>query len=307
MTHSPAVARAGSVRRMDSVAGKVVFITGGARGIGAETARLLVARGARVALVDIDEEPLRELAAQLGDNATAIVGDVVDFEAMERAAAEAVDTFGRIDVCLANAGIASYGTLATIDPAMFRRVTDVNLNGVFHTVRATLDEVTARRGYVLMVSSLAAYAHAPGLAPYNAAKAGVEQLANAFRLEIGHRGVAVGSAHMSWIDTPLVQESRVDMAFDGDPMSQLPGPLGVTTSVRECAEAFVAAIEHRSTRVNVPGWVGALRWLRPALSSPPVSLVLQRDAARRVPLMEAHLKRLGRFASERTSRLSAGR
>lgn len=307
MAHRPAVARAGSVPRMDSLAGKVVFITGGARGIGAETARLLVARGARVALVDIDERPLNELAAELGGNATAIVGDVVDFAAMERAAAATVDAFGRIDVCLANAGIASYGTVATIDPAMFRHVVDVNLNGVFHTVRATLEQVAVRRGYVLIVSSLAAYAPAPGLAAYNATKAGVEHLANALRLEVAHRGVAVGSAHMSWIDTALVRESRADLAFDGDPISQLPGPLGATGTVRECAEAFVAGIEGRDRRVNVPGWVGAMRWLKPALSSRPVSIVMEREAARRVPQMEAHVEKLGRFASERTSGLSARR
>lgn len=289
---------------MHSVAGKVVFITGAARGIGAETARLLVARGARVALVDIDEEPLHELAAELGDGAVAIVADVVEFEAMERAAAAAVEALGRIDVCLANAGIASYGTVATVDPQMFRRVIDVNLNGVFHTVRATLEQVVAQRGYVLMVSSLAAYAAAPGMAPYNASKAGVEHLANAFRLEVRHRGVAVGSAHMSWIDTPLVRESRSDLAFDGDPIRRLPGPLGATSTVRECAEAFVDGIERRSTRVNVPGWVGAMRWLKPALTVPPISTVMAREAARQVPQMEAHIKKLGRFASERTSGLS---
>ena len=73
--------------------------------------------------------------------------------------------------------------------------------GVFHTVRAALPSVIERRGYVLIVSSLAAYAAAPGMAPYDASKAAVEHFANALRLEVAHRGVDVGSAHMSWIDT----------------------------------------------------------------------------------------------------------
>ena len=82
--------------------------------------------------------------------------------------------------------------------------------GVFHTVRAALPSVIERRGYVLIVSSLAAYAAAPGLAPYNASKAGVEHFANALRLEVAHHGVDVGSAHMSWIDTPMVREGKDD-------------------------------------------------------------------------------------------------
>jgi NAD(P)-dependent dehydrogenase (short-subunit alcohol dehydrogenase family) len=87
-------------------------------------------------------------------------------------------------------------------------VLDINVLGVFHTVRARLPAVIDRRGYVLIVSSPAAYAAAPGLAPYNASKAGIEMLANALRLEVAHRGVSVRSSHMSWINTALVRDTR---------------------------------------------------------------------------------------------------
>jgi NAD(P)-dependent dehydrogenase (short-subunit alcohol dehydrogenase family) len=169
--------------------GKVVLITGGARGVGAATAALLVTRGAKVVLVDLDAEPLRELVARLGpEQATSILGDVTELRDMQAAVAHGVERFGGIDVVVANAGIASYGSVGVVDPAVFRRVIDINITGVFHTVRAALPQIEQRKGYVLVVSSEAAYAPAPGLASYNASKAGAEHFANALRLELGYKG-----------------------------------------------------------------------------------------------------------------------
>jgi NAD(P)-dependent dehydrogenase (short-subunit alcohol dehydrogenase family) len=283
------------------IADQVVLITGGARGVGAATARQLVSRGAKVVLVDLDPEPLGELVAQLGPNATSVTGDVTRLSDMEHAVNHAVDSFGGIDVVVANAGIASYGSIGTVDPAMFRRVIDINITGVFHTIRAALPEIERRRGYILVVSSLAAYAPAPGLAAYNASKAGVEHLANAVRLEVGYKGVAVGSAHMSWIDTPMVQDAKSDLTAFGQMLKSLPGPLGGTTSVESCAAAFVKGIDRRAYRVNVPGWVEAIRWLKPIVTSRLAARQAARDAQRLLPLMDEEVQRLGRSASARVS------
>jgi NAD(P)-dependent dehydrogenase (short-subunit alcohol dehydrogenase family) len=288
--------------RVSTAQGKVALITGAARGVGAATAAQLVARGAKVVLVDLDAEPLRELAERLGeDNATWLVGDVSELADMQAAVARGVERFGGIDVVVANAGIASYGSVAAVDPATFRRVIDINVNGVFHTVRAALPELERHRGYILIVSSAAAYAPAPGLAAYNASKAGVEHFANALRLELGYKGVAVGSAHMSWIDTPMVQDAKHDLTAFGEMLASLPGPLGATTSVHACAEALARGIETRARRVNVPGWVGVLRWLKPVLSSRVAERQTGRDAKRIVPLMDEEVVRLGRSASARVS------
>jgi NAD(P)-dependent dehydrogenase (short-subunit alcohol dehydrogenase family) len=288
--------------RVSSVSGKVVLITGGARGIGAATATLLVARGAKVVLVDLDAEPLRELVCSLGEeDATSILGDVTELGEMQAAVAHGVERFGGIDVVVANAGIATYGSVATVDPLMFRRLIDINITGVFHTVRAALSEIVRRRGYILVVSSEAAYVAAPGLASYNASKAGVEHFANALRLELGYQGVAVGSAHMSWIDTPMVQDAKQDLVAFREMLDTLPGPLGATTSVEGCAAAFVRGIERRASRVNVPGWVGVLRWLKPVLSSRLAELQARRESKRTVPLMDEEVARLGRSASARVS------
>ncbi len=240
---------------MSSVNGKVVLITGGANGIGAEVARRLHHKGAKLVLTDLDEAPLKDVAAPLGeDRVLTAVADVRDLSAMQNATDKGIERFGGIDIVMANAGIGAFGSVAEIDPEAFKTVIDVNLMGVFYTVRAALPSVIERRGYVLVVSSLAAFAAAPGMASYDASKAGVEHFANSLRLEVAHRGVDVGSAHMSWIDTPLVRESKELSTFQ-EMVTKLPGPLKKTTSVEKCGEVFVKGIEGRKSRIYCPdGW-----------------------------------------------------
>ena len=292
---------------MSSMNGRVVLITGGARGVGAGVARRLHAKGAKLALTVLDEAPLKELAGDLGDDRVqAVVADVRDLSAMQAAVNKAVDRFGGIDIVMANAGIATYGSVLQVDPDAFKTLMDVNVVGVFHTVRAALPSVIDRRGYVLIVSSLAAYAASPGLAPYNGAKAAVEHFANALRMEVAHRGVDVGSAHMSWIDTPLVRDSKVDLPTFQEMLSKLPAPLNRTTSVEACGEAFVKGIEGRKRQINCPDWVGLFRWLKPVLSSAVGEAPVRRFVPDLLPRMDAEVAALGRSMSVRTAALEKG-
>lgn len=285
---------------MSTLKNKVVLITGAARGIGAGTARAVVARGAQVVLLDVDRPPLDALQSELGaDKAMASVVDVTDLAAVERATAAGIARFGGIDIVLANAGIASYGSVRNVDPVAFRRVIDINITGVFHTVRAALPSLTSRKGYVLVVSSLAAFAPAPGLAAYGASKAGVEQFASALRLELAHEGVDVGSAHMSWIDTPLVQDARSDLSSFREMLAALPGPLSRTTSVQACVDAFVRGLERRQRRVYVPGWVGLLGWLKALVTLPAAEGQTLALVPRVLPKMDAEVAALGRSTSAR--------
>ena len=284
---------------MTSVDSQVVFITGGAHGIGAEVARRLHARGAKLVLTDVDAAALAAISGELGgdERVLTVVADVRDLAAMNAAAEQAVAKFGGIDAVLANAGIASYGSVLQVDPLAFQRVIDVNLVGVFHTVRATLPAVIGRKGYVLIVSSLAAFAAAPGMSPYAASKAGVEHLANALRLEVAGHGVTVGSAHMSWIDTALVRDTKADLPSFTELLSKLPWPLNKTTSVDDCAAAFVKGIEHRKRRVYCPRWVGWFRWLKPLLSTPAGENAVSKTAAGLLPRMDEEVRALGRSTS----------
>jgi NAD(P)-dependent dehydrogenase (short-subunit alcohol dehydrogenase family) len=286
---------------MGSVRGKVVLITGGAAGVGAEVAQRLHAKGANLVLVDVDEDALAaQRVAVGGDRVLTVNADVRDLGAMQAAADAAVQRFGGIDVVVANAGIASYGSVLQVDPEAFKRLLDVNVLGVFHAVRAALPSVVERRGYVLIVSSLAAFAAAPGLAPYNASKAAVEQFANALRLEVAHRGVAVGSAHMSWVDTAMVRDSKTDLATFGEMLSKLPWPLSTTTSIDTCGASFVKGIEGRRSRIYCPGWVGAVRWLKPILSTRLGEAPVRRFVPDLLPRMDAEVAALGRSTSARS-------
>jgi NAD(P)-dependent dehydrogenase (short-subunit alcohol dehydrogenase family) len=289
---------------MSSVNGKVALITGGANGVGAEVARRLHEKGAKLVLTDLDEVLLKEVATRLGDERVlTVVADVRNFEAMQSAADNGIDRFGGIDIAIANAGIATFGSVLHVDPAAFKTLLDVNALGVFHTVRAALPSVIERRGYLLIVSSVAAYAALPGAASYNLSKAGVEHFANALRLEVAHLGVDVGSAHMSWIDTPLVRESKADLASFREMITRLPGPLKKTTSVEQCGEAFIKGIEGRRRQINCPGWVGAMRWLRPILGTSFGESQTLKSVPELLPQMDAEVAALGRSMSARTDEL----
>jgi NAD(P)-dependent dehydrogenase (short-subunit alcohol dehydrogenase family) len=289
---------------MGSVNGKVALITGAGSGIGAEVARRLHAKGAKLVLTDLDDSALKDVAGALGDDrVVSAVADVRDLPAMEKAVAAGVEKFGGIDIVMANAGIASYGSVLNVDPEAFKRVIDVNIVGVFHTVRAALPSVLDRRGYVLVVSSAAAYAPAAGMAAYDASKAGTEHFANALRLEVAHRGVDVGSAHMLWIDTPMVRDGLAESSAFREMLRRLPGPLGKTTSVDRCGELFVKGIETRARHINCPRWVGLMRWLKAPLTSKLGDRTTLESVPELLPMMDAEVAAMGRSTSARTEAL----
>jgi NAD(P)-dependent dehydrogenase (short-subunit alcohol dehydrogenase family) len=273
------------------VDGKVVFVTGAARGIGEHTARLAAARGARVALAGLEPERLAALAAEL-DGAW-FECDVTDQDALDRAAAGTVERFGGIDAVVANAGVANRGTIVVGDIEGFARTVQVNLVGTMRTVRATVDHVIARRGYYLLVSSAAAFTALPGMAAYSASKAGVEQFGNVIRLELAHRGVGVGTAHMSFVDTDLTRDATDDLPSFGDTLRKL-GALGRVTPVGTCARAFVDAIERRRRRVYVPRATVGVQAIRSVVLRSLTDAFLRRSARTSVPRLEDDVRALGR-------------
>ena len=242
----------------DSLAGKVVVITGAARGIGAEAARRLSARGAKPVLLDLDSGALAGLARECGGDALALEADVTDFASLERAAAATAERHGGIDVLVANAGISSFGPLTVVDPNAAERTIEVNLLGTLRTLRAFLPLVLERRGYVLAVASVAAINSPPGMAPYGASKAGIEALATTLRVEVAHHGVDVGVAYFSWLETDLVTEAEEHPAFTRM-RAGLSGPFKKTYPVADAADAIVDGIERRARRVFAPKW---LAWLQ---------------------------------------------
>ncbi len=187
------------------LSGRRVLITGAARGIGAATAKRLHERGARVVLAGIEPDLLARTAAQCGD-ALAVVCDVRDRDQVEAAVEAAAERLRGLDVVVANAGVAAQLPVIGGDPEVFERTIDVNLVGVYYTLRAAGPHIAHERGYALAIASLAAAVHPPLLGAYSASKAGVEALADSLRIELAPSGARVGVAYFAELDTDMVRQ-----------------------------------------------------------------------------------------------------
>lgn len=275
--------------------GNVALITGAARGIGANTARSYVRHGGRVALVGLEPELLTELASELGGAAAWWEADVRDSAAVQQAIDAAAAHFGRIDHVLANAGIASYGTVRYIDDDAFERVVDININGVFRTLKYAMPYLQKSHGYALVMSSLAAFSPVAGLGSYTASKAGAEALALATRQEVAHLGVKVGVCHPSWIDTDIVRNAEADLPTFRAIRRKLPYPANTTTSVEECVDKILTGFVKRKTRVYVPRGVLLANWSKALVNSPIVWPYIRSLTKRTVPLLEREVEALGRY------------
>src|SRR3954464_1484897 len=242
-------------------AGRTVFITGAARGIGAATAERLHARGDNVALVGLEPERLEELAFRLGDRAAFFEADVTDRGALDAAVEGAVERFGGIDVAIANAGIHTTGSLLGGDAERIERTLEVNLFGVLRTDLAVLPQIVQRRGYLLNIASLAAASHAPPMGPYTASKAGVEALTDALRVELSTTGARAGCAYFGFIDTDLVRASFAQSSTQSL-QKNMPGFVRKPVPVGKAVDAIERAVDKRLARTWAPRFVGGMLALR---------------------------------------------
>jgi NAD(P)-dependent dehydrogenase (short-subunit alcohol dehydrogenase family) len=237
-----------------NVSGRTVLITGAARGIGAESARRLSAQGARLALVGLEPERLAEVAEACGPDSAWFEADVTEPDAIQAAVDGAVEQFGGLDAVIANAGIARAGPVRHATAEAFERVIEVNLLGAYRTVRACLPHIVARRGYVLVIASMAAVVHTPGLSAYSASKAGVEAFSDSLRAEVRHLGVDVGVGYLSFIDTEMVRGTDRHPAFAGL-RAQVRGPAAKTYPVSAVGDAIVEGFARRRRTVVVPPYM----------------------------------------------------
>ena len=244
------------------------------------TAQALISRGASVVVVDLHEDAAERAAGELHDTrAFGLGADVTDRGAMQRAVATTVERFGGLDVVVANAGVASRGaTLRAMSPESCERVLDVNLMGVYRTVDVALPEIVRRRGHVVVVASIYAFVNGMGAVPYAMAKAGVEQLGRALRVELVPHGASASVAYFGFIDTEMVHR-----AIDADPLADtltdsLPRLLRKRLAPAVAGEAIVSGIERRQPRIIRPRRWTVLSVLR-GIIGPLGDLQLERDAA----------------------------
>jgi len=240
-------------RSMD-VAGKVALVTGGADGIGLETARCLREQGALLVILDRNEAAAQRAAESLGaSHALAIAADVTDRAAMRAAIEQAIARFGRLDVVVANAGISpTPSPIRTCDLDNFDHVVAVNLTGVLNTVHPAIEELIRRQGHIVVVASVAAFSPPMMGAAYMISKAAVEQLGRAFKLELAQHGVSVTVSYFGVVDTNLTKN-----AFDQDPVGgeihmQMPSLFRKRITPRRAGEVIADAIKARAEHSMAP-------------------------------------------------------
>jgi NAD(P)-dependent dehydrogenase (short-subunit alcohol dehydrogenase family) len=236
---------------------KVALVTGGARGIGFETARQLCERGARVALVDLDPKATAAAAAQLGGNAIGLAANVTDTATMQDVVDQVVATFGQLDIVVANAGIANKPrTIRAMDPAEFERVIDVNVLGVYRTVQPALPHIVANGGHVVVVASIYAFVNGVLMAPYAMTKAAVEQYGRALRAELAQHGASASVAYFGFIDTAMTRDVSAD-SIGARFEATFPKFLMKKLQPSEAGDAIVNGVERRAARIIAPErWTG---------------------------------------------------
>ncbi len=264
--------------------GKVVFVTGGAKGIGFETARQAAALGAAVAICDLDLEACRESAEAIGPEP----------EALERAFTTAVTRFGRVDVVVANAGVApKVAPVLGMPEEEWERVIQTNLFGVYNTVVAGMEQVIANSGQFVLVSSSYAFMNGVLSSPYATAKAGVEALGRALRAELLPRGASATVAYFGWIATDMVETTFSDPVVDRFRREAVPRPLTRRVPVSRAGRVIVEGIGRRSPRVIAPFEWKALFFLR-GLLGPFMDRRFENDPRVAEIVLEAEARAAGR-------------
>lgn len=235
----------------------VALITGAGSGIGRALAVALAARGARVFASDIDVESARATADLLGERHASVALDVTDASAFARAVERITTEHGRLDLLVNNAGTAAAGEAHELSLAHWRRVLEVNLDGVIHGVLAAYPAMVERgSGHIVNVASLAGLAASPLLTPYAASKFAVVGLSRSLRAEAATHGVRVTAICPGVIETPLLERKAPNglaaVASSPDPRSFLTRQVGAPYPAANLARDVLRAIECNRAVLVVP-------------------------------------------------------
>jgi len=217
---------------MGAVEGRVALVTGAARGQGRAHAIALAAEGADVVVTDLcadiatvlyplgTEAELAETVALVeatGRRCLAMTADVRDSDAMGLVVDAALDAFGTIDICVANAGVTGYGRFHELDDQTWNDMIDVDLTGTFKTIRAVVPTMLERRyGRIIATSSMAGRMGNANLAHYVAAKWGVIGMVKSLAMEVANKGITVNAVAPAAVDTPMLHNEAMYRLFCPD-------------------------------------------------------------------------------------------
>ena len=210
---------------MSKLQDKVAIITGGASGIGAAAASLFVSEGAKVVLVDLNEEKGKAFEAELkAQNAEAlfIKANITSEEEVANIFKQTVDTFGKVDIVFNNAGIGRVQPSHELEYAEWRNTVNVDLDGVFLVAREAIREMLKiGGGTIVNTASMYGWVGSPGSAAYNAAKGGVINLTRSLALEYAEQNIRVNTLCPGFIDTPIIPEESKQALAAATPLKRL--------------------------------------------------------------------------------------
>ncbi|MET3699609.1 3alpha(or 20beta)-hydroxysteroid dehydrogenase [Bacillus oleivorans] len=196
---------------MGRVSGKVVIITGGARGMGASHARKLVNEGAKVVITDILDQEGQALANELGENALFIKHDVTNAADWEHVVTETEATFGPVNVLVNNAGIAPTSPIESTSEEVYRKVIDINQVAVFLGMKVVLPSMRkTNNGSIVNISSLSGLIGGKDQVGYVASKFAVRGMTKVAALEFAEYGIRVNSIHPGFIETPMIRQENTE-------------------------------------------------------------------------------------------------
>lgn len=178
---------------MEKLNDKTALVTGGSKGIGLGIARSLVEQGMKVAVTSRHQQAADKAAAELNElgpgKAIGIEADVRDLEAQQRSVQRILDEWGQLDVLIANAGIGAFASIEEMTPRQWHDTIDINLTGVFNSVKAAVPALKKSRGYLITIASLAGTNFFAGGAAYNASKFGLVGFTQAVMLDLRQHGI----------------------------------------------------------------------------------------------------------------------
>ena len=237
-------------------AGKTVVVTGAAGGLGCALALRFAAAGARIVALDRDAAVLQGLTFPGGTDAVRIACDVSSEADCLRAMAEARRAFGGVDVLINNAGITHRSAFTRTEPAVIRRVMEVNFFGALHCTHAALEDLVARRGLVVAISSVAGFAPLVARTGYAASKHALHGFFDSLRTEIEPLGVKVLLVCPSFISTGIEKNA---LAGDGGPVRHAQSIVGGRSTPEAMAERIFRAAQ-AERRLLLPDRVSRLSW-----------------------------------------------